>query len=170
MGSRQWKIHCAPSSKLHPKSQENSFLPELTLTVYTEYDMSSLRRQESSSLVLLLPAGRRNVVPPSPKPPLGSPQHSSVSSQLGDPTDIYSTSVQNRKRRPWATGLSLIIIFFSSLLGKHNTSNSLCKRLAPLNSSFSQLQHKYQQQRSHHSILQGPFVAEKTFHFHSEQG
>lgn len=42
---RQWGIHCAPSPKSHRKSQEDCSLPELTLTVYTEDDLSSLHTQ-----------------------------------------------------------------------------------------------------------------------------
>lgn len=118
----------------------------------------------SSSLALPLLAGR-TVLPPSPKPPSRSPHHPSISSFLRDPTDIYSTFVQNRKRPLWAIGLSLIsawivklsllfFFFFSSLLGKQITPPILgANDWTQLTLPFSQLQHNFQQNRSHHPIL-----------------
>lgn len=84
----QGKIYCVPSSKLIPESHEGSFLLELTLTVYTEYDTSSLSGQGSSSPALLSPTLREKCGFPTPKASLSVPWHASVSSFLGDPTAL----------------------------------------------------------------------------------
>lgn len=68
----QGKI-CVPFSKLSPESHEGSFLLELTLTICTEYDTSSLSGQGSSSPALLSPTSREKCCFLTPKASLSVP-------------------------------------------------------------------------------------------------
>lgn len=97
MGSHQWKIHCVPSSKSNPEFREDRGLPGLTLMTYSEYGIFS---PQTGYPLPWSPAPCWKCGAPSPKPPSRSPQRW-ISSSLRDPTDIYSTLVQNRKRPFW---------------------------------------------------------------------